>query len=231
MLCVGMEIGILTSAALAEKAGFSPLRMGMAGLIVAITGIIGARLLYMATFARYFLRARTWKDLWNPREGGLSSQGSLFTIVPVSFLLAYMLDIPVARFWDFIGGGIIAGGFWVRMGCVFNGCCGGRETKHPLGICLHDVHGVRKRRIPVQFMEMAWWLLGLIGFFWVWPRGFAPGTYALGVLGWYGFGRFWLEPLREEPDRVAGKLMITREIATLLVLAGGGGILLRNWMG
>ena len=230
MLCVGLEIGILTSAALAQQGGLSPLRMGVAGIIIALTGILGARLLFMLTFARHFLKARTWKELWNPRDGGLSSLGSLFTIAPVSLLLAHALNVPAARLWDFMAGGIIAGGFWVRMGCVFNGCCGGRETKSALGICLHDTRWVRKRRIPVQFMEMAWWLLGLAGFFWLWPRGFSPGTYALGVLGWYGFGRFWLEPLREEPDRVAGKVMINRVIAALLVLVGGGGILLNYWM-
>ena len=55
--------------------------------------------------------------------------------------------------------GVLAGGFWVRLGCVFNGCCGGAETKAPLGVCLHDTRGVSKPRIPVQFLEMAWWLM------------------------------------------------------------------------
>ena len=109
----------------------------------------------------------------------------------------------------------------------FNGCCGGRETKGRFGVCLHDTRCVRKVRIPVQFMEMGWWLLGGAGFIWLWPQLFAPGTYALGVLSWYGFGRFWLEPLREAPDLVGGRVRINQVVAGLLAFAAGCGLLIR----
>jgi len=51
-------------------------------------------------------------------------------------------------------------------------------------------------------MEMAWWLLGAVLFS---AFGRAPthqAVYALAAVGWYGFGRFWLEPLREKADMV-----------------------------
>jgi prolipoprotein diacylglyceryltransferase len=153
-------------------------------------------------------------------------------VVPLSLVMAWWLDIPWAKLWDFIGGGILTGGFWIRLGCVFNGCCAGRETKSAFSACLHDTQGVRKRRIPVQFMEMAWWLLGAVIFFSLWSRALAPGSYALGVLAWYGFGRFWLEPLREKPDLLGGgKLKVNQLIAALLVLVGAGGLVLRAWLG
>ena len=106
----------------------------------------------------------------------------------------------------------------MRLGCAFNGCCGGRETHGWCGVWLHDTRGVRRRRVPVQFLEMAWWLLGGIGFIWLWPRSFPPGNYALGVLAWYGLGRFFLEPLREAPDLVAGRVRINQCVAAALVL-------------
>jgi prolipoprotein diacylglyceryltransferase len=94
-------------------------------------------------------------------------------------------------------------------------------------VWLHDTSGVRRRRIPVQFLEMAWWLLGGIGFIWLWPRSFPPGNYALGVLAWYGLGRFFLEPLREAPDLVAGRVRINQCVAAALVLGAGGALLAR----
>jgi prolipoprotein diacylglyceryltransferase len=117
-----------------------------------------------------------------------------------------------------MGGGVLAGGFWVRLGCVFNGCCVGRATNRWYGIELHDVTLVRKRRIPVQFLEMGWWLLGLAIFCLIWPHPFPMGTYALGTLGWYGCGRFWLEPLRESPDLVLGRIRINQLVAAILAI-------------
>jgi prolipoprotein diacylglyceryltransferase len=39
------------------------------------------------------------------------------------------------------------------------------------------------------------------------------GSYALGVLTWYGFGRFWLEPPREATDQVCGRVRVNQVTA------------------
>jgi prolipoprotein diacylglyceryltransferase len=80
----------------------------------------------------------------------------------------------------------------------------------------------------VQFLEMAWWLLGMAAFAWAWPFSFPSGTYALGVLGWYGFGRFWLEPLREAPDLVCG-IRINQLVAATLAIIAGIALAVSNW--
>jgi prolipoprotein diacylglyceryltransferase len=90
------------------------------------------------------------------------------------------------------------------------------------------VRGVRKRRIPVQLFEMAWWLAGAILFAALWRYQFPVGSYALAVLAWYGFGRFWLEPLREHVDVVLGGLRINQLVAALLALGAGGALLVRG---
>jgi len=140
------------------------------------------------------------------------------------FAVASVLQISLAVFWDHMSAGILMGGFWVRLGCVFNGCCVGRQTSGWFGVRLHDTRSIGKRRIPVQLMEMAWWLLGWAWFIWLWPRSLAPGSYAIGVLGWYGLGRFWLEPLREMPDLVLGRVRINQVVAGALAIAGA-----RRW--
>lgn len=228
-LCVGIYVGVLVSAAVAERMGISPLRMGIGSLACALAGMVGARIYYLLASAPPHLR-RSWSAAWDPTSGGWSVFGALLTMGPLSFPLAAALQVPAASFWDSMSAGILAGGFWVRLGCVFNGCCGGRETTRWYGVRLHDIHGVRKRRMPVQFLEMGWWLLGAAGFIALWPRSFAPGTYALGVLGWYGFGRFWLEPLREVSDLVVGRIRINRVVAGLLAIAAAFGLVLRAWV-
>src|SRR5262249_23329927 len=64
-------------------------------------------------------------------------------------------------------------------------------------------------------------------FIWLWPKSFPPGNYALGVLAWYGLGRFFLEPLREAPDLIAGRVRINQCVAAALGLGAGGALLAR----
>jgi prolipoprotein diacylglyceryltransferase len=81
----------------------------------------------------------------------------------------------------------------------------------------------------VQFLEMAWWLAGLVAFLMFWPGALPPGSYALAVLAWYGVGRFFLEPLRERPDIVFDQVRINQVVAALLALAAGGPLMIRGW--
>lgn len=229
-LIVGLYAGTLASAAVAERSGLSPLRVGLGAVTCGIAGLIGARVYYVLVNAREYLgAARSSGALWDSARGGWSVFGALITFVPAALGVARLIDLPVAQFADYLGAGVLAGGFWVRLGCVFNGCCGGRETHRWFAVRLHDTHGVWKMRVPVQFMEMSWWLLGGAAFVATWPRVFPRGSYALGVLAWYGLGRFFLEPLREESDLVFGALRIDRVVAGLLAFGAGGAFVLRVW--
>lgn len=220
-LCIGVYLGTLVSAAVAERRGVSPLRMGAAALVCGLLGIAGARIYHVSMFARRYLSERSWTAVLNAKDGGAAVFGGLFLIAPLSFSVASLFHIPVVAFWDYLSAGIIVGGFWVRCGCVFNGCCAGRETRRWYGVWLHDVRGVRKRRTPVQFMEMGWWLLGVGAYAWLWRRAPPPGSWTWGLFLWYGFGRFWLEPLREVPAIVAGRVRINQIVAGVIAVVGG----------
>jgi phosphatidylglycerol---prolipoprotein diacylglyceryl transferase len=220
-LSVGICVGTFTTAALADSSGLSLLRIGLAAMVSALAGLIGARMYHLLVHAPVYFKSGSPHALWDAAAGGLSVFGALLTFVPVSFAAAALVDIPAVALWDHMAIGVLAGGFWIRLGCVFNGCCAGRATDGPFGVRLHDTRGVRKRRFPVQFMEMAWWMLGLVAFLSLWPQPFPPGSYALGVLAWYGAGRFLLEPLRERPDVVCGRVRINQLVAALITLGAG----------
>jgi prolipoprotein diacylglyceryltransferase len=223
-LCLGIYTGTLVSAAVAQGSGISPLRMGMGCVACAILGMVGARLFFLLVFARLYANERFWAEVWNPQRGGWSVFGGL-VIVPFSFLLADWLGIPMAVYWDHMVFGIVAGAVWIRFGCIWNGCCGGKQTTKWYGVRQHNLRGTRRRRIPVQWLEIGWWLLAGAGLSGLWPYSFPPGSYALGLLSWYGVGRFWLEPLREQPDLVAGRVRINQVVAALLALGAGGALL------
>jgi len=230
-LCVGIYLGTLAVAALGSSSGLSPLRVGLAATACALVGMLGARLYYLIVHAPFYLRQRSLSGLWQSGEGGWSVFGTLITFVPASFAAAAWLGMTAPVFWDHMAIGVLVGGFWVRLGCVFNGCCAGRETNSWLGVRLHDTSGVRKNRIPVQFLEMAWWLVGLIGFVTLWPLVLPSGSYALAVTAWYGIGRFFLEPLREWSDIVFGRVRIDQVVAAVLAIVAGGALIIRGWAG
>lgn len=228
-LIVGIYIGSLASAALGQSAGQSPLRVGLAAMGSALLGLVGARVYHLAVHARYFFRRGSRHLLWDVRRGGWGVFGALITFVPASFAAASFVGQSPGVLWDFMSGGVLAGGFWIRLGCVLNGCCVGRETGAWWGVHLHDVRGTRKSRAPVQYLEMLWWLLGGVAFLLVWPTPLPSGGYALAVLAWYGVGRFLLEPMREQIDRVWG-VAIDQLIAGLLAIACGSVLALRLWL-
>jgi prolipoprotein diacylglyceryltransferase len=228
-LCVGIYVGTLATAALASFSGLSPLRVGLAAMFCALAGLIGARLYFLLVNAPFYLKQRSLAAVWDSNAGGWSLFGSLITFIPISFAAAAWLHIPTPILWDHMALGVLAGGFWIRLGCVFNGCCAGRETRGWLGVHLHDTHRVTKPRIPVQFMEMAWWLVGFVAFIMLWPGVLPPGSYALAVTAWYGVGRFLLEPLRERPDIVFDRVRIDQVVAALLAIAAGGALIIRGW--
>src|SRR5262245_16344938 len=151
-LCIGIYTGTLVSAAVAQRSGISPLRMGAGCLSCAILGMVGARIFHLMVFARLYANERFWAEVWNRKGGGWSVFGGL-VIVPFSLLPARWLRVPVAVYWDHMIFGIVAGAVWIRFGCVCNGCCGGKQTTRWYGVRLHDGRGTRRRRIPVQWLE------------------------------------------------------------------------------
>jgi phosphatidylglycerol---prolipoprotein diacylglyceryl transferase len=217
-LILGIYAGSLAAAALAQSVGRSPLRVGIAAMACALLGFAGARAYHVAVYASHYLARGFRRPRSGVESGGWSLFGALLTFVPAAAGAAWLLGMPLGDLLDDMSGGVLAGGVWIRLGCVFNGCCAGRETRGPLGVVSHDVYGRRKVRLPVQALEIAWWLLGGALFLALWPTPAPAGSYALGVLGWYGFGRFFLEPMREAPDVVFGRVRINQVVAAALAL-------------
>jgi phosphatidylglycerol:prolipoprotein diacylglycerol transferase len=226
LLCVGIYLGSLATAFVAQQSGLSPLRLGMAAALSALAGLVGARAYHVVLNLGHYMRTG-WRGVWDRQRGGWSVFGALLTFVPATWLAAWILAVSPATLWDHMSAGVLVGGFWIRLGCVFNGCCGGRETTRRFGVWLHDTDGVRLRRLPVQYLEMAWWAIGLALFVRWWPLRAAAGSYALGVLAWYGTGRAVLEPMRERSDTF-GRVRVDQLVAVVLALTAGGTLILRR---
>ena len=222
-LCAGIYVGSLLAAAAAQSSGLSPLAVGLGCVSSGIVGMVGARIYFLLSVSRHLTRERLRAEAWNTNSGGWSVFGGLL-IVPYSFLLAGWLDIPLAIYWDHMIVGIVSGAVFIRFGCICNGCCGGKPTARWYGRDQHDICGVRVRRVPVQWLEIGWWLIAGVTLLASWTEPFPPGSRALAVLCWYGLGRMWLEPLRAHPSLIAARLRLDQLVAALLALAAGSAL-------
>jgi len=223
LLCVGVYVGILSAAATADAAGWSPLAVGVACIASVLIALVGARLYHVAVNWPVYRRAGFHRIARDTERGGWSVFGGL-VIVPLTLARDTLFGIPVAAIWDHMAVGIALGGACIRFGCIRNGCCVGRPSDRWFALRQHDVRGVSTRRIPVQWMEIGWWLAAALGWFALWPQHFPAGTYGLGVLAWYGFGRFWLEPLRESPQLVGNRIRVDRIVAAALAISAGAAL-------
>jgi hypothetical protein len=81
-LCVGIYLGILVIAALAQSSGIPPLRVGLGSLALAIIGLAGARVYHLLVYHALYFGRTAGQSVWNFKDGGLSVFGALLAMAP-----------------------------------------------------------------------------------------------------------------------------------------------------
>ena len=220
MLFVGMVLGIVVGHSAAVGSGLDPARTYAAMILLTIPGLVGARLLYVAT--RWSSYREEPRRIWKRSEGGAGMLGGLPAMLLVSIPLLGVLDIPLAPFWDAASFTLIIGMGFARVGCFLNGCCSGRASDSCFALRLPDHEGTWRRRIPTQALEAGLSALLFVGAALFWPHRPFPGALLLATVAAYSFSRVVLEPLRASQYRL-GVLNAHRSFAFGLgVLASAG---------
>jgi phosphatidylglycerol---prolipoprotein diacylglyceryl transferase len=204
MLYLGLLTGVFTGARVAQLSGLSPNRFAVATVILVIPAMIGSRLLFVLT--HWYVYLREVQRIWRRSEGGLAMYGGLIATVPISVPLLRAMHLPFGAFWDAATFTILVGMTFTRIGCLLNGCCGGRPTTAWYGLNLADHRGVWRRRVPTQIIEMLL-AMGLLGVAIV-MRDREPFTGAVFVLAIivYSAVRYIVGRLREDSAvRVGGE--------------------------
>lgn len=191
--------------------------------LVMLSGVVGARLLFIAKYWEVF-RVHPWEMLaiWH---GGLIWYGGFFgglltvvvyaRVIGVSFLRMMDQCIPYIPLAHAIG----------RLGCFLNGCCYGKITHAWYGVTFPGHPGPR---IPTQIIEA----MLLCALFMALRRLQRTSVmnrrgriFALYLVG-YGLLRFAVEFLRGDQTVLWFGLTVQQDVS--LVLVAGGCLL---WMG
>ncbi len=223
MLYLGLVLGVIGGTYAATLHGLDPVRIYAAMLLLVLPALVGARLLFVA--AHWAIYRREPRRIWQRSEGGAAMYGGLVLAFLLSVPLLSAMGIPIGAFWDAAIITILIGMVFTRVGCLLNGCCTGRPSEGPLTLCLPNVHGVWRQRLPTQLLEAGLGAMLLLGSILAWNRlPFDGALFLLNVAG-YGIGRWGLEVTRERMDRV-GTVSLQRAISVGLVAVAIGTFLL-----
>jgi len=227
MLYLGLTLGIVAGNHAANLARLDSARVFTAMLLLAIVGLVGARLLFVVTHSAAYRREP--RRIWRRSEGGASVQGGLPLAVLVSVPLLRVLEVPFAAFWDAATFTCLIWLMLGRVGCLLHGCCVGRPSNGPLALSLPDWRGIRRERVPTQLLEAAWAALLLLGALAFWDRRPFPGALFLCAVAAYGLGRFALQPAREVQEWI-GSFNLPRALSAGLVAVSLASLLVL-WLG
>jgi phosphatidylglycerol:prolipoprotein diacylglycerol transferase len=214
MLYLGLSFGMVAGDFMANRAGLPAARVLVAIILLTVTGLLGARLLFVVTHWSVY-RREPWR-IWRRSEGGAAVQGGLVLAVMVSPPLLTALHLPLGAFWDVTTFVMLIWLIFGRVGCLMHGCCSGRPSSGPFTLELPNQIGVWRRRFPTQLLEAAWALILLFGAIGLSRHAPFPGALFLAAVAAYGMGRMALEPLRERQDRYRA-MNIQQCIAAVLI--------------
>jgi len=115
---------------------------GIAGELIAdlvvpwllLGGVLGARVLYIATYWRDSFAGQPWWEIFMIQRGGLVFYGGLIGASLACIIFARVKKLPLWRLADIFAPSVALGSMFGRIGCMLNGCCYGRACDLPWAI-------------------------------------------------------------------------------------------------
>ena len=183
-------------------------------LITVPLAIIGARFTYVVTKWEDY-RDGSFLDMINIRNGGLAIYGAIIVGLIVVLVFNKIKKTKASAMLDAIAPAVLVGQIIGRWGNFFNAEAYGwteNVESFPWRMWLErvEVDGVKidsNLVHPTFLYESLWNLLGLVLILFVlYRRKKFDGEIFCAYMGWYGFGRFFIEMIRADSLYVVGNL-------------------------
>lgn len=192
--------------------------------LLAAFGLLGAQLLFIALhWNSSFLKTGIWRMIMF--RGGFAYFGSLAAMILVLWGYAALRKKSGIAIADYMAPFLMLSQAFVRMGCLYAGCCYGRPTNSIYGFVFKVVDDLP--RYPTQAYEALLLLaIYIIARFVYIRKADTRGLTFFMCLLIYGIGRFFIEFLRiDSPQLFFG---ITLAQATCLSLAAFAWVMLMS---
>jgi prolipoprotein diacylglyceryl transferase len=135
MMMIGFLVAINLASRRARKSGADEEFVVNLGLLSLISGIVGARVFYIAHHWSQFAGASNpIVAMINLTAGGLEFYGGFLTAVAAVILYVRLKKRSLRWYLDILAPSIMIGLAFGRIGCFLNGCCWGAHTKSPIAV-------------------------------------------------------------------------------------------------
>jgi len=165
--------------------------------------IVGARLYYVIFTLGDI---ESFGEIFNLRKGGLAIFGGIIGAFFGGLILCKIKKIKFSSLLDVASMGFLIGQCIGRWGNFFNGEVYGVETSLPWRMVIENDYATKNGVHPLFLYESLWNLLGFILLFIFVKKAKKrfSGQVALMYVIWYGFGRGFLEGLRQQEFIIKG---------------------------
>ncbi len=233
IIVLGIIAGFSYAAYRAKQSGLSLDDMLDYVLIALPLGIICARLYYVVFFndGSY----KTFYDVIAIWEGGLAIYGGVLGGLLGMFLVSRHKKNKFRAVLDCFAPGVMIGQIFGRWGNFFNAEAYGTldhidfpfigriftphfEENYPLRMVIENGFVGKIAVHPTFLYESVWNLLGLLLIHLFFNRKRFDGEVALWYFAWYGFGRFFIEGMRDD-SLMLGSFRVSQILALVLFAA------------
>ncbi len=223
---LGFLAAIILATKKAKRDGLNPVRAVDLGMVLFITGVLGARLFHIIFESpRYYLdHPLRIFYFW---QGGFVLYGGIIGGTIGGILFLRWLKEPVARWADLVAPCFYLGLAIGRAGCLSAGCCYGKNTELLWGVVFSDPRSAAPLHLmlhPTQFLEMLFAFIMCAVTWRLFPGPTKRPSIAL-VFAFmtYALFRFFLEFLRGDPERglyFNGVVSMSQMVSILVILGG-----------
>ena len=130
-----------------------------------IGSIVGARIVYVATYWKEQFADQPFPEIFAIWHGGLVYYGGLIGATIAGMIYIHWKKLPLWKTADVFAPSIALGSFFGRAGCLLNGCCYGRPTDLPWAISFPADNPLHPPTYPVHPTEIYDALLNLFLYF------------------------------------------------------------------
>ncbi len=222
LLAAAYLLGLKLAMVRATRRGLDAARVLDLGIYIIISALVGAKLLLLVTDFQTF-RSDPRELVTLARSGGVF-YGGLILAVAVALWYIRRIGLPLWTTCDVFAPGIALGHVIGRFGCVFAGCCYGKETHVPWAITFTNPFAAANVGTPLgvplhptQLYEAGAEALILFFLLGTERRGrpFAGRTFWLYML-LYAVSRFIIEIYRGDERGTVGALSTSQFISVIL---------------
>lgn len=225
MIAIGVIVAYTVGEYRAKKQGLNVDELFWITISCLVGGILGAKLLfYIVEIKAIIADPSILLDVTH----GFVVYGGIIGGIGVGYLYCKIRKLEFLKYFDLVMPSIaIAQGFG-RVGCMFAGCCYGKETDSWFHV-IYETSDFAPNGVALIPTQLIMAILNFAHFFIlaflakkvVKHSGQVAGCY----LVFYSIGRFFLEYLRNDP-RGEVKMLSTSQFISLFILAAGVGTIL-----